>query len=949
MKRTIGSKNEESEDEIWNYKSTKHGPTQAKFKKRSRGHKLAEGDVANSSVKDYPASNQSVGYPVVDWKDKRGLSDSKRKTAASKGGNTPLQNTKLKCDFPNARTASDVSKPSLKSPCSQNLDSQHFVLTPPRMSTGNCPSCQVPFSALITDSPGWHALQCLEVSYNSPRPECSVGASCTNTILSHYQKYSHNLLALLRAGLDAGDSLATLDMMAQAGMTPSEICSQRNNATCSKRLNFDAKSYSSTNCSSPSKKLRQETGLNGMFCCGQQDDLQTLLSRQHRVADVTNPTPEIKINFDEENGEQNLGQIAHSVQCEHIILREFETSELRSTAESSLRENFIAEEDGDKISSENRPCSGRSSQSDVSELDMFCDLSDVLSDVFGDETLTSPQQASNKFSGIDKPRCQTSSVVLSSLRNVPNDDAVDKAGAGRGSQISAPSPRRYVHKKIPNSQLVCSSTKQTANLKHMKLGQNNNMQQLSINMFFKKVNGVSDNSVVPKDVLIQMKEQKVVQDVEPCKVLSEKQISGMHKHPVTTVKDTVDKQIWQSEVKAEYRASLAVKSGKVDTHLDLKDVTNNTVVSGHPDRSFRKCPFYKRIPNTSFCVDAFSYGSIPGCSAYFLSHFHSDHYMGLTKNFPYPIYCSKVTANLLLMKIRVKPHLVHALLLNEPQTIEGVEVTLLEANHCPGSVLLLFKLRNGQVVLHTGDFRADPFMEQFPQLQSIQVNQLFLDTTYCDPTYDFPSQKDVVQFAVDKTLDFMRRNPKMLVAVGTYSIGKERIFLALAEALDCEIFATRDKKNILSCLEDKSLNKRMASKAVNARLHVLKMNQINLNDLSMYFESLKPAFDHLLAFEPTGWTHSKRTLSLDNLRPKATSKNVTIYAVPYSEHSSYSEMKRFVQFLKPEKIIPTVNNGNPASRKKMEELFKAWRSSPSTQTVKTSNKQIQLNRWLENV
>lgn len=52
---------------------------------------------------------------------------------------------------------------------------------------------------------------------------------------------------------------------------------------------------------------------------------------------------------------------------------------------------------------------------------------------------------------------------------------------------------------------------------------------------------------------------------------------------------------------------------------------------------------------------------------------------------------------------------------------------------------------------------------------------------------------------------------------------------------------------------------------------------------------------------------------------------VLLAGIPYSEHSSFLEMKRFVQWLKPHKIIPTVNVGDWKARNEMEKHFRDWK------------------------
>lgn len=80
-----------------------------------------------------------------------------------------------------------------------------------------------------------------------------------------------------------------------------------------------------------------------------------------------------------------------------------------------------------------------------------------------------------------------------------------------------------------------------------------------------------------------------------------------------------------------------------------------------------------------------------------------DHYAGITENWAgYPIYCSDVTARFLVHSLGVNPTWVHALALDTPTLINGVQVTLIDANHCPGAVQFLFRLQDGRRFVHCG-------------------------------------------------------------------------------------------------------------------------------------------------------------------------------------------------------------------------------------------------------
>lgn len=97
----------------------------------------------------------------------------------------------------------------------------------------------------------------------------------------------------------------------------------------------------------------------------------------------------------------------------------------------------------------------------------------------------------------------------------------------------------------------------------------------------------------------------------------------------------------------------------------------------------------------------------------------------------------------------------------------GVRVTLIEANHCPGSCLFFFEgpqtvdagdstyksphIGTSRVFryLHCGDFRACPRHVLHPTVKGKRIDHVYLDTTYLDPKHTFPPQPLVISACAD--------------------------------------------------------------------------------------------------------------------------------------------------------------------------------------------------------
>eukprot|EP00760_Papus_ankaliazontas_P017195 PhM_4_TR17060/c0_g1_i2/m.30821/K15340/DCLRE1A, SNM1A, PSO2; DNA cross-link repair 1A protein len=320
-----------------------------------------------------------------------------------------------------------------------------------------------------------------------------------------------------------------------------------------------------------------------------------------------------------------------------------------------------------------------------------------------------------------------------------------------------------------------------------------------------------------------------------------------------------------------------------------------------------------------------------GCRArarpHILTHFHADHYGGLSSHWEGGlIWCTYETAQLAQKMLGVRQSAFRYLRVGVGLEISpGVTATALDAAHCPGAVMVLLDTPDGRV-LHTGDFRLCDDMRGVLQSLRGSIETMYLDNTYCNPKYTFPPQSEVLADVSEIVSNIAKSGSEegsVLVLVGSYTIGKEKVALALARALGVRVHCEPSKAAVLSCLtlyDDLSFavwgqsaeslggvgpyvlmcpmngleyNKIQAALSGEGLLRLVD-GEINLND-----------FSHVVLVQPTGWSRQTavRTLSF----PQPTKTVFTRLDVPYSEHCSFEEIRESIGHLRPRKIVPFVN------------------------------------------
>ncbi|XP_039213491.1 protein artemis [Crotalus tigris] len=314
--------------------------------------------------------------------------------------------------------------------------------------------------------------------------------------------------------------------------------------------------------------------------------------------------------------------------------------------------------------------------------------------------------------------------------------------------------------------------------------------------------------------------------------------------------------------------------------------------------------------------------------AYFLSHCHKDHMKGLRApsmkrrlacSLKLRLYCSPVTKELLLSSPRYTfwENYIVTLEVETPTQIslieeatgekEDIEVTLLPAGHCPGSVMFLFQGENG-TVLYTGDFRlARGEVARMELLHSgsrvKDIQSVYLDTTFFDPKYyQIPSREECMKGMMELVRSWVVQSPYHVVWLNCKAAyGYEYLFTNLSEELGMKVHVNKLDmfKNMPEILYHVTTNRHTQ---IHACRHPRDYEMFRGNRLPCGMMSQNGNELRVISVKPSTMWFGERTRKSQVIMRAGTSS----YRACFSFHSSYGEIQDFLSYVCPVNVYPNV-------------------------------------------
>ncbi|XP_056429353.1 protein artemis isoform X2 [Hyla sarda] len=283
------------------------------------------------------------------------------------------------------------------------------------------------------------------------------------------------------------------------------------------------------------------------------------------------------------------------------------------------------------------------------------------------------------------------------------------------------------------------------------------------------------------------------------------------------------------------------------------------------------------------------------------------------------LYCSPVTKELLLTspKYEFWEKRIRAIEVDTPTQIslideatgekEEVLITLLPAGHCPGSVMFLFQGQNG-TVLYTGDFRlAKGEVSRMELLHSgsrvKDIESVYLDTTFCDPKFfQIPSREECLLGILELVRSWITLGPYHVVWLNCKAAyGYEYLFTNLSEEFGAKVHVNKLDmfRNMPEILCQVTTDRRTQ---IHACRHPVNEEFMRGNRMpcGMYSGDGVPL--RVISIKPSTMWFGERTRKTNVIVRTGDSS----YRACFSFHSSFSEIKDILNYIKPVNVYPNV-------------------------------------------
>ncbi|EFO18773.2 hypothetical protein LOAG_09723 [Loa loa] len=314
------------------------------------------------------------------------------------------------------------------------------------------------------------------------------------------------------------------------------------------------------------------------------------------------------------------------------------------------------------------------------------------------------------------------------------------------------------------------------------------------------------------------------------------------------------------------------------------------------------------------------FGTNPDVKYCFLSGANPYHCHKLTSKWQNNgIYCSPITAKLLSVissrrkRYRILNKWIRPLDLNVWHKMNGFRVMLIDANHAPGSVMLIIEGEHRTTlgrILYTGFFRADTRFYQnviaLSALQEKKFDVICIDSNYVDFTREeYPNRRSSAKEAAN-LLRILKYNGVDNVAIPVPIIGCESFLVNISRELKCKIWLHPERFEIAQILGiDDYFSETKGD------TYIWTCSQIESREV------LSTTDSHIIRISMAPYVMPN--ISLNGERE---------HVIQYSDHCSSGELRSFLSLLTFSRITAISNNSSLLVEDKLQNL-----SFSETETV----------------